>query len=212
MIFEVFNQNSKYYREMMDIIVASKVNPPEKGQVHHIVPRCWFKHYNMDVDNSISNTVLLTYENHKLVHTLAYKCAKEIWFKRCMAYAAHIMGDNGPDMSGSNNPMYGKHLSKETKRKISESNKGKHHTEETKRKISEANKGINKGKKLTEEHKQKLKDNHVGMLNKHHTDESRQKISKSRTGIKFSEEHKQKLSLCYKGRHWKIIDGKRKWI
>jgi group I intron endonuclease len=50
--------------------------------------------------------------------------------------------------SGSNNPMY-----------------GKQHTEETKRKISEANKGNIppiKGKKITEEHRQNLINNHGG--------------------------------------------------
>lgn len=137
MIFEVFNQNSKYYKQMMDVIVAAKVNPPEKGQVHHIVPRCWFKHYNMKVDNSISNTVLLTWEDHKLVHNLAYKCAKEKWLKSKLAYSSHIFGDTDPaiDMCGSNNPMYGKHRSKEVKEKIS------------KAMIGNKNCGIRKGEK-----------------------------------------------------------------
>lgn len=43
----------------------------------------------------------------------------------------------------------GKHLSEETKQKLSEVNKGKHHSEETKRKQSESHKGKtpwNKGK------------------------------------------------------------------
>ena len=115
MIFEVFNQNSKYYREMMNIILKAKNNPPEKGQVHHIIPKCWFKHYNMVVDNSISNTVLLTYEDHKLVHNLAYKCAKEKWFRSKMAYAAHSFGMKMPDFV----------VSEETKKKLSEAMIGK---------------------------------------------------------------------------------------
>ena len=50
-------------------------------------------------------------------------------------------------MKGKNNPMYGKHLSEEAKRKLSEANKGnqafkgRHHSEETKRKLSEVTKG-----------------------------------------------------------------------
>lgn len=58
---------------------------------------------------------------------------------------------------GKNNPNYGKHLSEETRRKLSKSHKGKncgekhhfygkHHTEETKRKISQNRKGKHKGK------------------------------------------------------------------
>lgn len=107
MIFEVFNQNSKYYIEMMNIILNAKNNPPEKGQLHHIVPRCWFKHYNMEVDNSISNTVLLSFEDHAKVHKLAYKCAKEKWFRKKMTLAAHLMGDKAANICGENNPMYG---------------------------------------------------------------------------------------------------------
>ena len=34
MIFEVFNQNSKYYSEMMNVILKAKNTPPEKGQIH----------------------------------------------------------------------------------------------------------------------------------------------------------------------------------
>lgn len=28
---------------------------------------------------------------------------------------------------------------------------------------------------------------------------------------KLSEEHKKKLSEAYKGKHWKLVDGKRVW-
>ena len=30
-------------------------------------------------------------------------------------------------------------------------------------------------------------------------------------GKKFSEEHKNKLSEAHKGKHWKLVDGKRVW-
>ena len=115
MIIEVFNQNSKYYEEMMKIILESKVNPPESGQVHHIIPRCWFNHFHLVVDNSISNTVLLSYENHKKVHMLAYKCAKESWLKSKLACAAHLMGDKEAKYE----------FSEETKKKLSEARKGR---------------------------------------------------------------------------------------
>lgn len=56
--------------------------------------------------------------------------------------------------TGENNPMYGKHLSEETKQKMSEAKKGKftgennpmygkYHTEESRQKISQAKKGKN---------------------------------------------------------------------
>ena len=46
-------------------------------------------------------------------------------------------------ITGENNPMYGKHHTEETKKKIRESKIGKHHTEETKRKIRESRIGEN---------------------------------------------------------------------
>lgn len=86
------------------------------------------------------------------------------------------------DMSGINNPMYGKHHSDETKKKISEKSKGRIATEETRRKmsiahknpseetrkkISEAGKGRPspmKGKHLSDETKAKIKGNNKSYL------------------------------------------------
>ena len=71
-----------------------------------------------------------------------------------------------------------KEKSKETRKKISETEKGRHLSEEWKRKISEAN----RGKKLPEELKKRWSEAHKG---KH-----------------LSEEHKRKLSEARKGTHW----------
>ncbi len=74
----------------------------------------------------------------------------------------------------------GKKHSKETKKKISESQKGKGHphTEKTKQKMSQTKKGKipkninqiagwNKGKNHSEETKKKMRENHKGSLGKH---------------------------------------------
>jgi hypothetical protein len=58
-------------------------------------------------------------------------------------------GIKRPDLSGKNNPMFGKHLSEETKRKLSEMFKGRFVSEETRKKMSIGLKGRtpwNKGK------------------------------------------------------------------
>ena len=63
---------------------------------------------------------------------------------------------------GENHPLFGKHRSEETRRKMSESHKGeknpfygKHHSEETRRKISESHKG-KKRAPFSEEHRRKI--------------------------------------------------------
>ena len=79
----------------------------------------------------------------------------------------------------------GKHLSEETKREISEHNKGKLRSEETKIKISNSQTGKphpHKGHKVSEETKRKI-----------------------------SEAMKDKRKHHNKGKHWKLVDGKRIW-
>ena len=69
---------------------------------------------------------------------------------------------------GEKSPMYGKHLSEETKRKLSEAKrgqqswmKGKHHTAEAKAKISAVRKG-KKLKPLSDEHKKAISEGNKG--------------------------------------------------
>lgn len=89
--------------------------------------------------------------------------------------------------TGTNNPMYGKHHSYDTKMKIRKSKIGKKMSQEARNKISLAN----KGKFLGEEHH---------MYGKTFSKETRLKMSISRTGQKRSEETKRKMSLASKGR------------
>ena len=121
--------------------------------------------------------------------------------------------------SNGKNPMCGKHLSKETKKKISEFNKGKHHSEETKQKISESNKGKNKGKIVSDETKQKLSESHKGKPlseehkrkigeaskknweNPEYREKIIQKVKEANTGKHHSEETREKLRVSNTGKH-----------
>lgn len=92
-------------------------------------------------------------------------------------------------LSGEKHPMFGKHLSEETKKKIGKSQKGKHPTEETRRKMSESRRG---------------EKNY--MFGKHHSDETKIKIGEKSKGrkswnkdMKMSEEFKRKNSEAHKG-------------
>lgn len=97
--------------------------------------------------------------------------------------------------SGSSHPLYGKHHSEETKKKISESKrkqlqrdghplKGKSLSEETRQKISQGNKLF--AKLHREERSAKMKGKLAGekhpLYGKHRSAETRQKISKSHMG------------------------------
>lgn len=81
---------------------------------------------------------------------------------RCKISKTHI------DMSGKNNPFYGKHHTNLTKQKISNANTGRYHTNETKRKISTANTGENNsnwGKHHSEENLRKMSESQIGEKN-----------------------------------------------
>ena len=100
------------------------------------------------------------------------------------------------DTKGEKAPMYGKHHSEETKKRIADSQKGKVVPKEVGRKISEAH----KGKKLSEEHKRKISE---GNKDKHHTSpslETRKKISNTIKGSRHSEETKRKMSKSRRGK------------
>ena len=89
----------------------------------------------------------------------------------------------------------------ETKRKISESCKGrtgywksKHLSDETKQKLSEAN----KGKILSDETKQKISKNSAKYWEgKTLSDEHKQKISETKKGTTLTDEHKIKMSKAH---------------
>ena len=110
---------------------------------------------------------------------------------------------------GKDNPMFGKHHSEETRKKMSEARKGqipwikgKHHSEETRRKISKATKGEknpnfgkhpipwNRGIPRTEEEKKKMSENRKGKgvgeknywYGKHLSEETKRKLKESQKG------------------------------
>ncbi len=127
--------------------------------------------------------------------------------------------------SGIDHPMYGKHLSDEMKKKLSDSrigmkftqehcanmglsrigklnpNFGKPRTEETKRKIGDAQLGEKNhmyGKKRTEEAKKKTSESLKGRTIPH---DVRQKISIANRGVPKSEEHRKHLSERFTGKN-----------
>ena len=112
------------------------------------------KSLNMYFNRPAEELVFMTTKEHRQLHT---KCKQGYWKDKI-------------------NPMYGKHHSAETRKKISEAmkgrpgpNKGKHLSEYTRKKLSEAHKGKQAGENNP-------------MYGKHHSLSSIQKMSDAKKG------------------------------
>lgn len=201
MIIDCFDIDSIFYKEMMNIILNAKLIMHNKGYVHHIIPRCYFRHYNMEVDNSIANTVTLTYDEHFAVHKLAYKCAKESWLKSKLACAAHLMGDKEAT-----------YIMEETvRKKISDSSKERWSNNEYKERVRHAMQGKHrtleqrnhyKGKK-SQETREKMS---LAAKRRIITDAVMKKMSEAHKGIPLSESHKMALKNGWKKKKEKVME------
>lgn len=127
-LLDVFTYN-QHFVAMMNIINAAKLNPPDKGQNHHIIPKCWYKLNDLSVDNSKDNLVLLSYEDHVKVHRLALLCVTAPLMRRNMALAVHRLtkGECSEPKywTGALNPNFGKPRSAAIKAKISETKRNR---------------------------------------------------------------------------------------
>lgn len=192
---------NQHFVAMMNVINAARLNPPDKGHKHHIIPKCWYNMNDLPVDNSDDNLVKLSYEDHLKVHKLAYLCANGNRFRGKMAYAYHRLskGDlvSNECFSGDKNAFFGKKHSEETRAKMSIHHAdvsgsknpffGKTHSEDVLLRIVEANKG-------------------------------KPSWNKGKTGV-YSEETLKKIGEASKGRipknkgkHKVIIDGRIRYV
>lgn len=156
-------------------------------EIHHIIPRC------MGGKDDSSNLVLLTFKEHVIAHRLLtkiYPNERKLFAAVSFLTSVDKFSDTKIKISlreldeirkksidylreintGSNNPMFGKKISEEHKKILSEVNKRKR-SEETRKRMSEAQ----KGKKATEEVRKKLSKIHKGM--KVHSEERKKFLS-----------------------------------
>jgi len=158
---------------------------------HHITPKCLLKHKDKSfVDDPRNISKPLSINQHIAIHKWLYMLTGD---RGCEIAHFYMSSPSGCkyDISGENNPFYGKHHSEETKKKISEFHTGKKISNKIRRKTSETLKNRYKnikhhlkGTKLSEEHKQKLSDAHKGkrgwITTKHHSEETKKKFSETR--------------------------------
>ena len=65
-----------YYNKYLTIVYSNNIQESSIINKHHIIPRCYYKHYNLAVDNSSNNVVKLSISDHILAHYYLYKCSK----------------------------------------------------------------------------------------------------------------------------------------
>lgn len=220
--FEWYNktrkiQKSFQYNKEPDAIVIHHLRDTEEQRKYN---DSFYEFWGFNQDGTFEYgkyVIFVTKEEHTEIH----RCSEETNSKRSATLKKHP-------------PMKGKHLSQETKNRLSKINTGKRHTEETCKIISEcskrqwqndesrqrimANKPRGKnhpfyGKHLTDEHKQNLSDSHKGIKL---SDKTKQLMSESRKGEKnynygkhLSQETKDKLSKsCRKSSLEKIAHVK----
>lgn len=188
-LLSVFEYN-QHFVAMMDIINQSRLNVPENGDVHHIVPRCWFIFNKLNIDNSDSNLVKLSIENHRKIHKLASLCSKEKWLRNKMLFAYNLMSSGEYALHDG---MKGKTHKDATKNKMSELSKARWETEEYRNKLVKAH----SNKKQTKEHIEKRVNKLKGQKR---TPEQRSKISEALKGRVLSTEQKKKISISKMGK------------
>ena len=193
---------------------------------HHIIPK------HMGGSDDPSNLIELTIEQHAEAHRLLFqqygKIEDELAWKGLAGLIPReqILLEYYKHYRGKNHHNYGKPVSENVRKKISEKlmghtitdktrklwseqRKGKKHTEETKRKISKRQKEIgnkppsNKGGKLSTEHKLKISKAHKGKIL---PKEQIEKIRLSKLGVPLSKEHCLNISKSLKGRkiNWEL--------
>ena len=174
-ILEAFEYN-QHFVAMMNIINKAKLFPPITGQIHHIIPRCWFKHNNLKVDNTSNNTVKLTFDDHKKVHQLAALCGLELWFRNSMRSASNYYFGESSFKGCTHTKESRKKMSIAKKGKLPsnlEDNhkllKGKHKSQEFKYKLSKNNcrywKDKKRDKEWCEKHSKAMKEYWVNKRN-----------------------------------------------
>lgn len=233
-----FDTESEYWKKVQKIYEENDNYPKvivSGRNLHHKFPRSFSKKDGVDIDNDDDNLVSLSLANHFRVHYYLWKCCKkgyrgmmalafQFMRKKAIKYASdetieelakdyeNVMKDACDYKSECNK---GKKLSEETKAKVSVTMKGHLVSRETRAKISEAQ----KGKKFSEEHKRKLSEAGKGrkLSEEHIANMSAALKGRPATnkGKHLSDEQKAKMSAAMKGKnkgkHWKLIDGKRVW-
>ena len=75
--------DNEYLDKYCNLVKSNKDTKVEKyrTQVHHIVPKCYYKIYGLDIDNSKENKVNLLFKDHVRAHCYIVMCSVDFLFK-----------------------------------------------------------------------------------------------------------------------------------
>ena len=210
----IFIENEWFY-QMLKIIKDNKKKNFEGyiTEIHHIIPKCWFKNNGLPVDNSEDNLVTLKLEDHWEIHKLMSKCSIGN-FKKQMIGAMYIIGKRlNKNISTEEHNEYklyisetlrGRKHSKEWTNKVVESRRWYKHSEETKKKIG----AKSKNRIPNKETRKKMSISHVSKRNSNLKtawgDVTKIKNSKF-TNRKLAKIYNVSPTTIYKIRHYKEV-------
>lgn len=183
--------DNEYLDKYVELIQANldTCYTKHKTQKHHVIPRCYFVYYKLDIDNT---TVNLLYKDHALAHYYLYNACGDNLFKYKLGNALYYLlnikkyGDIKLDELDDIQAFYESIIAERSKlykgnerfkqwgRNTSKTNIGRKHSEEWNKHISLALKGKPGnmlGKHLSDETKAKLSakkkligNGHTGMI------------------------------------------------
>ena len=151
---------------------------------HHIIPRFYYKYNNLEVDDTINNTVHLLYVDHVLAHFYIYSCISDnVKYYKYAAVCAFIK------ISTSKNIDL-------TEKELLDSLIDYQKVYEERRKLQSL---FNK-LRVTPESRERMRKWNEIFWNTEKGIEIRKRFSKSRTGMAMTQETRNKLSEINKGK------------
>jgi hypothetical protein len=222
-----FFEDNSFLDTYLSLIKDKSYQSPIVGktQLHHILPRSYYKIINAEVDNSLENVVNLLYVDHIYAHYLLALCTnRELQNSMCIAFwmVSHLRKDEFERLTDADRDTVQKLYEQREKLNHREPpNKGKKMSDAQKKKISASLMGHS----VSLESRQKMRDAQLNMpkelrekiteatRNRNYTPSlaTRKKQSESLMGHTVSDETRKKIGLSNKkqiGNRW-VTNGQK---